>query len=108
LTKPVTLKEADKSPEREQREPVLPTRKCQPVKCLIEAMMAEVKTLTAKGIEGKIFCLEAMFPVQMTDENPLTVYEATSEPDTMYLHQAMREHDRKQIVTAMLKEVQNQ
>ncbi len=71
-------------------------------------MTAEVKTLTAKGIEGEIFCLKAMFPVRTTDENPLTIYKATSDPDTMYLHQAMRQHNRKQFVAAMLKEVKDQ
>jgi hypothetical protein len=56
-----TGKEPEKPPESEQREPVLPARKRQPVERLIEAMTAEVNTLTAKGIKGEIFCLEAMF-----------------------------------------------
>jgi hypothetical protein len=65
--------------------------------------------LTAKGIEGKIFCLKAMFPVRVTDnEHPLMAYKATSDPDTMYLHQAMKEHDQKKFITAMQKEVQDQ
>ncbi len=79
-------REPNEPPEQEQREPLFPARKRQPVESLIEVMTAEVKTLTAKGIEGEIFCLEAMFPVRTTDKNPLTIYKATSDPDTMYLH----------------------
>jgi hypothetical protein len=92
-------KEPEKPPEKEQREAVLPTQKRQPVERLIKVMTAEVKTLTAKGIEGEIFCLEAMFPVRT---------KTTLDPDTMYLHQAMQEHDQKQFVAAMLEEVQDQ
>jgi hypothetical protein len=60
------------------------------------------------GIEGEIFCLETMFPVIETDGNPLTVFKATSDPDTMYLHQAMKEHNHNQFVEAMQKEVKDQ
>jgi hypothetical protein len=33
-----------------------------------EVMMAEVKALATKGIEGKLFCLEVIFPVRVTNE----------------------------------------
>ncbi len=79
-----------------------------PVERLIEAMLAEVKILTKEGIEGEIFCLEAMFPIREVVEHPLTVFKATSDPDTMYLHQAMKEPDRKEFVAAMNKEVKDQ
>ena len=49
-----------------------------------------------------------MFPVREIAEHPLTVFKATSDPDTMYLHQAMREPDRKEFVTAMQKEIKDQ
>ena len=51
-----------KPPEQEGKEPGLPATEGQPVDNLLIAMVAEIKTLTAKGIEGEIFCLEAMFP----------------------------------------------
>ena len=35
-------------------------------------------------------------------------YKATSDPDTMYLHQAMQEPDKKEFVEAMQKEVRDQ
>jgi hypothetical protein len=79
-----------------------------PVERLIEAMLAEVKILTKEGIEGEIFCLEAMFPIREVVEHPLTVFKATSDPDTMYLHQAMKEPDSKEFVAAMEKEVKDQ
>jgi hypothetical protein len=50
-----------------------------------------------------------MFPVRTTNKHPLMVYKATSDPNTtMYLHQAMKERDRKQFIEAMFKEVQDQ
>ena len=35
-------------------------------------------------------------------------YKATSDPDSMYLHQAMKEPDRAKFLTAMLQEVTDQ
>ena len=36
------------------------------------------------------------------------VYKATSDPDTMYLHEAMKQPDKVQFLQAMQKEVQDQ
>jgi hypothetical protein len=56
-------KEPDKTHNSEQEGNVeILARVSQLVKCIIEVMMAEVKLLTSKGIEGEIFCLEAMRP----------------------------------------------
>ena len=41
------------------------------------------------------------------DEHPLVAYKATSDPDTLYLHEAMAAPDRKQFLEAMLKEVRD-
>jgi hypothetical protein len=49
-----------------------------------------------------------MYPVRELTEHPLTVFKATSDPDTMYLHHAMKEHDQKEFVAAMDKEVKDQ
>jgi hypothetical protein len=37
-------------------------------------------------------------------EHDLLAYKASTDPDTMYYHQAMRETDRQQFLTAMEKE----
>ena len=82
-------------------------RKRQPIERLIEAMGAEVKD-TSGEIEGEIFCLVAMYPVRDEDENPLLAYKASADPDTMYMHEAMKEPDSKEFIKAMEKEVSDQ
>jgi hypothetical protein len=84
------------------------SRKPQPVEGLIEAMLVEKKDVTRHNVEGEIFCLEAMFPSREEIENPLVAYKATSDPDTMYLHEAMKEPDADNFVKVMLKEVMDQ
>jgi hypothetical protein len=79
------------------------------------SMVTEVSQSTRDDIEGEILCLEAMFPdnkeqYQMVrmERDPLYAYKATADPDTMYMHEAMREHDADKFKEAMLKEVQDQ
>ena len=40
--------------------------------------------------------------------HPLMAYKATSDTDSMYLHQAMKEPDQANFLTAMLQEVTDQ
>ena len=82
---------------------------------LIEAMIAAVSRSTCDGIEGKLLCLEAIYPNHqqlhegsLMDQNPLMVFKATTDPDTMCLHEAMREPDWKEFQKTMKKEVQDQ
>jgi hypothetical protein len=82
---------------------------------LIKAMITEISEATKQDIEGEILCLEAMFPKghetyenMLMEHDPLYAYKATSDPDTMYLHEAMREADSDTFKEAMLKEVKNQ
>jgi hypothetical protein len=83
---------------------------------LIEAMIAEISEATKQDIEGEILCLEAMFPMghetyndMLMEHDPLYAYKvAKSDPDTMYLHEAMREADSDKFKEAMLKEVNDQ
>jgi Reverse transcriptase (RNA-dependent DNA polymerase) len=80
---------------------------------LIEAMLAEAMIAETKDngseVEGEIFCLEAMFPESRNDQaDPLLAFKATTDPDTMYLHEAMREPDREEFKKAMVKEVKDQ
>ena len=57
-------------------------------------------------MKGDIFCLSALYP---RDNNlkdlPLKAFKETSNPDTMYLHEAMNKPDQKEFITAMVKEV---
>ena len=49
-----------------------------------------------------------MFPKgESTDleDNPLLAFKANTDPDTMYMHKALKEPDRAQFIKAMLKEV---
>jgi hypothetical protein len=79
-------------------------RKRLPVNRLIQAMLAETSALTVNGIEGEIFCLQALYPDHKMIENPLQVYKATADPDTMYMHEALKQSNRKEFIRAMEKE----
>lgn len=47
--------------------------------------------------------------ITMADtRGPVYAYQSTSDPDTMYLHQAMKAEDREQFLQAMDKEVEDQ
>ena len=56
--------------------------------------------------KGKIFCLQAMFLTyaDKTGPDPLTILKVTTDLDTMYLHQAMKEPDTEEFKKAMQKE----
>ena len=61
----------------------------------------------APKIEGELFCMEALCPDRdIGEEPPLHAFKATSDPDTMYHHQAMKQHDRKEFLRDMKKEIQ--
>lgn len=77
--------------------------------------MIEEKSSAEQQIPGEIFCNETLFPVHdksgddlLMQIDPLQVYKATSDPDSMYLHQAMKEPDQAKFLSAMLKEVRDQ
>jgi hypothetical protein len=103
VKKTIRLASTPKTSERNRR-----TR--QPVERLIEAMTTEISQATVNNVEGEIFCLQAICPGNLLDEmkDPIMAYKATSDPDTMYMHQAMQEPDKKQFVEAMKKEVRDQ
>ena len=62
------------------------------------------------SIPNEIFCMTTMFPEDNVQgiKHPVMAYAASSNPDVMYLHEAMKQPDKKQFVEAMLKEVQGQ
>ena len=68
--------------------------------------MAELSTSTADDIQGEILCHQTMFPnyAGLPEEDPLSIYKATSYPDTMYMHEAMKELDTIELRKAMQKE----
>ena len=71
-------------------------------------MKAEIEVVTRNDVVGEIFCLQALCPEALDDPttlHPIAVYKAVVDPDTMYMHQAMKEPDRKQFQEAMIKEV---
>ena len=58
---------------------------------------------------SEIFCYEAMYPEADADiQDPLLAYKAVSDPDTMYLHQALKEDDKDEFIKAMRKEIHDQ
>ena len=79
---------------------------------IIEAMTSEMIYNTSENdVEGELFCLEALFPKGVDTINeldPLLAFKATADPDTMYMHEAMREPDRDEFLKAMKKEVDDQ
>ena len=82
---------------------------------VINQMMDENKAKTKNQIQGEIFCYAALYPTDteghqyvLTSMNPLMAYKATSDPGSMYLHQAMKEPYRANFLTAMLQEVTDQ
>lgn len=82
------------------------TRKHSAPKRLIVAMEAQLRD---QEIKGELFSLQAMFPESDDDPaHPLLAFKAVSDPDTMYLHQAMKEPDKDQFMSAMRKEIDSQ
>ncbi len=91
----------DADPEPQELPPLQRSRcLCQPVDRLTYAMMAEL-THTSPDCEGELFCLKALFP-------DVLVYAAYKDPDTMYLHQAMKEPNKDKFIAAMVEEMDAQ
>jgi len=81
------------------------------VRHVIEQALAEAKNPILRDVRGEIFVLQAMFPsscLEQPAEDPLLAFKATSDPDTMYMHQAQKEQDWKQFRKAMQKEWDDQ
>ena len=80
---------------------------------LIEVQVAEMSNLNNSNsenyVEGEIFCY--LTQIKEYGDNPklinepLLAYEATADPDTMYLHEAMKQKDWQEFRKAMQKEV---
>ena len=70
-------------------------------------MMSEITSVSEGEIQGELFCFSALFPDPQDEihEDPLQAFKATTNPDIMYYHEAMREEDRKEFILAMEKEM---
>lgn len=85
------------------------TRVRRPTQRLIETMAVEL--CKARGdVEAELFSLEALQPTQDNgDLNPnIYAMKASTDPDTMYWHQAMKEDDCDHFQDATEKEVKDQ
>ena len=84
-------------------------REKQPSKWLIEVMYMETERNTET--KGEIFAYETMYPQGSglaCLQHPLLTYKASTNPDTMYMHEAIREPDKVKFLKAMEKEVEDQ
>lgn len=85
------------------------SRTPKPTSRLLEVMKTEILALTAEEIPGEIFNYRVTCPEgACTDINPLQVFKASTDPDTMYMHEAMKESDHEEFKKAMVKEVNDQ
>jgi Reverse transcriptase (RNA-dependent DNA polymerase) len=53
-------------------------------------------------------CLTAMYPMEDLNTDPLMALAATSDPGTLYYHQAIREPARSKFIEAMVDEIMGQ
>jgi len=63
-------------------------------------MMAEL-THASLDCEGELFCLEALFLDALA-------YAAPKDPETMYMHQAMKEPNKDKFIATMVEEIDAQ
>ena len=86
-------------------------REKQPLKRLIEVMYTEIERNA--DTKGEIFAYETMYLSPRgsglaCQQRPLLTYKASTDPNTMYMHEAMREPDKVEFLKAMEKEVEDQ
>jgi hypothetical protein len=78
---------------------------------LIEVMAVQILAATAHDVPGEIYCCSAACQAEINsvwDQDPLYGYKTHSDPDTMYMHQAMRQPDKEHFVEAMKEEITSQ
>ena len=71
-----------------------------PVRRLIETYVALNAVTVPNHVLGSAF----LFDIEQ--DSPINAFAASSDPDIMYLHQAMKEPDKAQFLKAMDQEVQ--
>ena len=81
-----------------------PPRKCKDPSRLINAMSAE---LACQETPYKLFSLESLFP-DPEEEHTLLAYKSSADPDTIYMHKAMKEPGAGEFKKAMRGEMDAQ
>ena len=71
---------------------------------LIEVMQTEI---AHQDVPFELFSMEALFPHPTEMEEALAM-KASTDPDTMYMHEAMKQKDSREFRKAMVKEVEDQ
>jgi hypothetical protein len=85
-----------------------PLRRSQRVRTPVDRLTYSWTSEITSDIPGEILCLSAMYPYEDLNPNPLVALAASTDPDTMYYHQAMKEPDKDKFLKAMLEEVEGQ
>jgi hypothetical protein len=81
------------------------SRRHKPTQRLIESREQAIGFAAVEGEgDGETYDGEAEYEVQRKMEDPIA-FAASSDPDTMYLHEAMKQPDRQQFIQAMIQEV---
>ena len=74
------------------------------------SLQATIMESEESEVDGEIFSMKSIVKSDYSHleyQHPLA-YKASSDPDTMYMHQAMRQPDKAEFVAAMQKEVEDQ
>ena len=68
----------------------------------LQTMAMEILQEQDSNHERELMCYEAMYPddVAYREKDPLYIYKAVSDPDTMYLHEAMKQTDKDHFIDA--------
>ena len=76
---------------------------------IFQDTIIETEIYIGGSITGEILSMSALFPEDETQEggnnygkDPLSIYKATSDPDTLFQHQAMKTDDRKEFLLDMI------
>jgi hypothetical protein len=77
-----------------------------PPQRLIEALEAQVSEDTSNFVAYETL-YEPNMSTEIEDQDPLLVFAASADPDTMYLHEAMKQPDKPQFKQAMKEEVES-
>lgn len=85
-------------------------QRAKPINPLMVAMKAETSNSAINDMEGKTFCFQATCPNptdphhDQLEDNPLLACNTTADPDTMHMHQAMKQPDKEQFIKVMDKD----
>ena len=71
----------------------------------MEIMQHEIETATSVHIQGEILFIKAMFPEnQEVEMYKIVKFKGTSDTDTIYIHNTMKEEDKVEFKKAIQKE----